>query len=145
MDDMTIKNLSDNMAKIDFAMLTTRTDGGSFASRPMSNNGEVEYRGDSYYFTYDSSRTVSDIAANPDVALAFQGNKSLLGAPGMFIAVQGEATLIRDKAAFAERWTAGLDRWFPQGVDTPGLAMIKVRASRIHYWDGENDGELRIG
>lgn len=43
MAERTIKDLSDSMAKIDFAVLTTRTDGGAFASRPMSNNGEVEY------------------------------------------------------------------------------------------------------
>lgn len=144
MAEMTIKNLSDRMAKIDFAMLTTCTDGGAFASRPMSNNGDVEYQGDSYYFTYDTARTVSDVAANPNVSLAFQGSTSLLGAPGIFIAVQGEATLIRDKAAFAERWNASLNRWFPDGVDTAGLAMIMVRASRIHYWDGEDEGELRV-
>lgn len=144
MADMTLKNLSDRMAKIDFAMLTTCTDGGAFASRPMSNNGEVEYQGDSYYFTYDAARTVSDIAANPNVSLAFQGNSSLLGAPGIFVAVQGEATLIRDKAAFAEHWNTSLNRWFPDGVDTAGLTLIKVHASRIHYWDGEDQGELRI-
>jgi general stress protein 26 len=144
MAEMTIKNLSDKMAKIDFAMFTTCTDGGAFASRPMSNNGEVEYQGDSYYFTYDTARTVSDVSANPNVTLAFQGSTGLLGAPGIFIAVQAQATLIRDKAAFSEHWNAGLDRWFPQGVDTPGLVMIKARASRIHYWDGEDEGELRV-
>lgn len=144
MAEMTLKNLSDRMAKIDFAMLTTCTDGVAFASRPMSNNGEVEYQGDSYYFAYDTARTVSDVAANPNVTLAFQGNTSLLGAPGMFIAVQGHATLIRDKSVFAEHWTAGLDRWFPDGVDTAGLIMILVRASRIHYWHGEDEGELLV-
>ena len=144
MAEMTIKNLSDKMAKIDIAMLTTCTDGGAFASRPMSNNGEVEYEGTSYYFMYDKARTVSDVAANPNVALAFQGNSSLLGAPGIFISVQGHGTLIRDKAAFAERWSAGLDRWFPDGVDTAGLIMLQVQGSRIHYWDGEDQGEVRV-
>jgi general stress protein 26 len=144
MTEMTLKNLSDRMAKIDFAMLTTCTDGGAHASRPMSNNGEVEYQGDSYYFAYETARTVSDVATNPNVSLAFQGSTSLLGAPGIFIAVQGTANLIRDKAAFAERWNASLDRWFADGVDTPGLVMIVVRATRIHYWDGEDEGELLV-
>ncbi|MCG6112249.1 MAG: pyridoxamine 5'-phosphate oxidase family protein [Paracoccus sp.] len=39
------------MGTIDFAMLTTPTEGGQFATRPMSNNSEVEWDGDSYYFT----------------------------------------------------------------------------------------------
>jgi general stress protein 26 len=37
-----LKEMSKTMAEIDFAMLTTRTDGGQLATRQMSNNGEVE-------------------------------------------------------------------------------------------------------
>ena len=35
-----------------------------------------------------------------------------------------------------------LDVWFEDGIDTPGLVMIHVRAERIHYWDGKDDGEV---
>lgn len=77
------------------------------------------------------------MAANLNVTLAFQGKTSLLGAPGIFIAEQGHATLIRDTSDFAEHWTTGLDRWFHDGVDTAGPIMILARALRIHYWEGE--------
>lgn len=40
--------------------------------------------------------------------------------------------------------TTDLDRWFEQGVDTPGLVLIRVAAARIHYWDGEDEGELTV-
>ena len=46
------------MAKINFAMLTSKSDGGTLGSRPMSNNGDVDYDGDSYCFSDDSARTV---------------------------------------------------------------------------------------
>ncbi len=62
----------------------------------------------------------------------------------MFIAAAGTAELSRDKADFAKHWTPGLDRWFPEGVDTPGLVMITVRSERVHYWDGEDEGEVVI-
>ena len=52
--------------------------------------------------------------------------------------------LIRDKAEFEAHWTKGLERWFQDGVDTPGLVLIKVHANRIHYWDGENEGEVVV-
>ncbi len=139
---MSLKDLGEAMRDIDFAMLTTRAEDGSKAARPMSNNGEVEYDGDSWYFTWEDSRTVRDIAGDPKVGLSFQGSKGLLGKPPLFISVEGEAQVIKDKAQFAAHWTDGLDRWFKQGVDTPGLALVKVRATRIHYWDGEDEGEV---
>ena len=33
------------------------------------------------------------------------------------IAVQGHATLINDKSAFAEHWVSSLDLWFPEGFN----------------------------
>lgn len=142
MSDRTIGDLAKAMGKIDFAMLTTRTEGGQLATRPMSNNSDVEWDGDSYYFTYDDTRTVSDIERDPHVALSFQGRAGILGAPPLFVAVEGEAGIIRDKATFADHWTSDLERWFPNGIDTPGMALIKVAAVRIHYWDGEEEGEV---
>lgn len=142
MSDRTIGDLAKAMGKIDFAMLTTRTEGGQLATRPMSNNSDVEWDGDSYYFTYDNTRTVSDIERDPHVALSFQGRAGILGTPPLFVAVEGEAGIIRDKATFADHWTSDLERWFPDGIDTPGMALIKVAAVRIHYWDGEEEGEV---
>lgn len=66
------------------------------------------------------------------------------GKIGIFIAVESDADPIRDKAEFAGHWDKSLDRWFPQGIDTPGLVMTRARARRIHYWDGEKEGEVAL-
>lgn len=144
MSQLTLSDLSKEMRDIDFAMLLTRTEDGQIAGRPMSNNQDVEYDGDSYYFTFEASRTVKDIMRDPTIGLAFQGSKGLLAAAPLFISVEAQAELIRDKAVFAEHWTKELDRWFENGVDTPGVVLIKAHATRIHYWDGKNDGELKL-
>lgn len=143
MSDLTLTDLAKKMRGVDFAMLFTTTDNGALAGRPMSNNGDVDYDGTSFYFTFEQSRTVSDIERDPKVSLSFQGSKSLLGAPPLFVAVEGVAKLIRDKSAFEAHWTKDLDRWFADGADTPGVVLIEVRAERIHYWDGEDAGEIR--
>ncbi len=62
----------------------------------------------------------------------------------IYVAVEGSAELIRDKAAFKQHWTSDLDRWFDKGVDTPGIVLIKVKARRITYWDGEDEGEVDV-
>lgn len=144
MTDLTLADVSAEMAAIDFAMLNTRATDGGIAARPMSNNGDVAYRGDSYYFAWGHAHMVGEIEADPHVGLSFQGSKGLLGTPPIFIAVEGEARIVRDKAIFAEHWTSDLDRWFTQGVDTPGVVMIHVHAQRIHYWRGEDAGEIAL-
>ena len=140
----TLSDLAEGMRDIDFAMLATHGPDGSIAARPMSNNREVEYDGDSYYFTWEDSLMVADIGRDPKVALTFQGKAGMLGMRPFFVAVEGNADIVRDKARFAEHWSDGLDRWFEQGVDTPGVVMIHVNATRVHYWDGEDEGEAEL-
>lgn len=142
--DMRLKFLSDSMKMIDFGMLSTRTEDGAFASRPMSNNGEVDYEGDSYFFTYERTHTVADIERDAQVGLTFTGDAGPQGQPPLFISVEGTAELVRDKTMFAAHWTSGLDRWFEQGIETPGIVMIRVRAARIRYWHAAGQGELTL-
>ncbi|WP_313665741.1 pyridoxamine 5'-phosphate oxidase family protein [Shinella sp.] len=143
MSAMTMEELSKELSKIDFCMFNT-SDNGRINCRPMSNNGDVEYDGDSRFFSYENTRKVSEIGLEPQVALTFTAPPSLLGKPGIFIAVDGEASLIRDKAQFEEHWVKDLDRWFPDGIDTPGIVLIKVSASTIEYWDGEDNGRIDV-
>ena len=139
-----LADISERMRDIDFAMLSTRAADGRIGARPMSNNREVEYDGDSFFFATDDTRMVADIAHDARVGLTYQGKAGLLGLRPFFLAVEGRGELIRDKARFARHWTRDLDRWFRQGVDTPGLVLIKIAAERLHYWDGEDEGEVAL-
>ncbi len=142
MTEMTLAEISDAMASIDFTMLSTRKADGSIAARPMSNNGDVEYKGETYFFAWGHAHMVAEIEADAHVGLSYQGAKGLLGGPPLFIAVEGEGKVVRDKAAFAQHWTSDLDRWFTEGVDTAGVVMLAVKAKHIHYWRGEEEGEI---
>ena len=143
----TLADISEAMKDIDFCMLVSRAEDGSIGGRPMSNNRKVEYSGTSRFFTYADTRMAQDIERDGAIGLTYQGKAGLLGVvgkPGLFVHVEGEARLVRDKARFAENWDDDLDRWFEQGIDTPGLVLIEVAARRIHYWDGEDEGEVRL-
>jgi general stress protein 26 len=144
MSDLTLSDISEKMRDIDFAVLTTRNSNGALAARPMSNNRDVDFDGDSYFFTNGDTRSVADIEADPNVGLAYQAKSGMLHLKPFFVTVEGRAELIRDKASFAEHWTKDLDAWFKQGIDTPGLTLIKVNAQRLHYWDGYDEGELKL-
>ncbi len=140
----TLSDISEKMRDIDYVMLSTRTEGGAVGARPMSNNRDVDYDGDSFYFTTDDTLMVKDIARDPQVGISVQGKSGIVGQRPFFVAVEGRAELIRDKAAFEAHWTKDLEIWFKDGVDTPGLVLIKVSAVRIHYWDGQDEGEIAL-
>lgn len=143
MSKKSLAEISKQMAGIDIAILSTHTEAGEIANRPMSNNGDVAYDGTSYYFTSESTRTVSDIERNPKVALGFSSEAGLFS-KGIYVAVEGTAELIRDKAAFEQHWTSDLDKWFENGIDTPGIVLIKVTAKRATYWSGREEGEVTL-
>lgn len=138
MSELSLDDIAQRMKEIDCAMLTTIAPDGGIASRPMSNNGDVEQGGDSYYFTSEEADMVGEIADNPNVGLTFHGDGAF------FIAVAGEAELIRDKETLKVHWTPDLEKWFTEGLETPGLVLLKVNAKRLHYWDGEDNGEIAV-
>ena len=82
---------------------------------------------------------------DPRVSLSLSGSPSLLGKPGIFIAIEGDASVIKDKTEFEKHWVKDLERWFSDGIETPGLVLIKVHAGRIEYWDGEENEILTPG
>lgn len=140
----TLSDIAEKLRDIDFCTLSTRTEGGAIGGRPMSNNRDVDYDGDAWFFANGDARSIDDIAADPKVGLGYQGKSGLLGMRPFFVTVEGMADLIRDKAMFEAHWTKDLDRYFPEGAETPGLVLIHVRAQRIHYWDGEDEGEIEV-
>ena len=138
LQEKTLQNLAKEMRKIDICMFATLTPEGVIALRPMSNNKDVDYDGDSYFFTSDDQHIVSHIAQNPHVSLSFQTDKML------YIAITGQAQLIRDKDVMQKHWVPDLERWFKQGVDTPGIVMIAVKGQHLKYWDKMDEGEITL-
>lgn len=144
MADMTLEQISEKMRDIDIAVLTTRTAGGALAGRPMSNNRNVEYDGDSFFFTMEDTGTVKDVRGDPNVSLSYAAKSGMLHMKPFYITLTGTAELIKDKAAFEDHWTKDVELWFKDGIDTPGLTLVKVTAERLHYWDGFDEGEINL-
>ena len=138
MPSFTLQSLARIMKKLDICMMSTLGKAGNINSRPMSNNKDVTYKGDSYFFTYERSAKVKELENNPTVTLNFEGPKQL------YIMISGKAKLIRDKQVFIEHWNESLDQWFKDGVDTKGIVLIHVKGNKIRYWQNQYDGEIKI-
>ena len=111
------------------AMVTTMTGDGRHVSRPMAVQ-DVEFDGDLWFFAYAGSDLVAQVAANPQVNVSFSDNKQ-----HAWVSISGAAERTDDRAKAEELWNPMLKAWFPDGLDTPELTLIKVHAESAEYWD----------
>lgn len=132
-----IKKVAKLMRNLDFCMMTTQSEEGMRA-RPMSNNGEVEFDGDVWFFSAADARKVDDIERDPEVHLGYADTENFV-----FISMTGEAAIVRDKEKKRELWIEDLERWFEEGPDSDDVVLIKVTPESIAYW-GEDEGEIHL-
>lgn len=131
-----IRVVSDAMKTIDFCMMQTVGTHG-VNTRPMSNNGEVAYDGDNWFFARSDSTKVAEIQADHRVHLTFSDNGS-----ANFISVWGSGEILDDVDLKKKLWHADLERWFENGPEDPEVALIKVSAIRIQTWGQMGDHVL---
>ena len=126
-----LAKLREIVKAVDICMLTTVDEQGGLHSRPMSNNREVEFDGDLWFFTYGSSHKGDEVGRVPQVNASFADIDAK-----QYASLTGRAEVVRDRAKIEELWKPRLRAWFPEGVETPDIALLKVSAERAEYWDG---------
>jgi general stress protein 26 len=132
-----LKPVAEALRDIDICMLTTRSDDG-LHNRPMSNNRQVDYDGDTWFFAYRDSRLAREIEAAPQIALGYAANDR-----GVWLAMEAEAELVDDAEEKRRRWFDDLDQWFQNGPDDPKVTLIRASATRIRSWGAVGDLDIR--
>ncbi|WP_067497993.1 pyridoxamine 5'-phosphate oxidase family protein [Actinoplanes sp. TFC3] len=117
-------------------MLTTMTAEGRHVSRPMALQ-EVEFDGDLWFFTYSDADLVAEIRLNPQVNVAFSDPKQ-----HAWTSVAGTAVQTDNRAKAEELWNPVLKAWFPDGLETPNLTLVKVTAESAEYWEAAHSSKV---
>ena len=133
-----IKKVAKLMRDLDFCMMTTNSPDG-FRSRPMSNNGEVEFDGDVWFFSAADSRKVSEIEADAKVQLSYTDLERWL-----FIAMSGEASIITDVEKKQELWMKELEQWFEDGPESEDVVLLKVTPTQVAWWGKDEQDEVSL-
>ena len=118
------------------AMVTTMTGDGRHVSRPMAVQ-DVEFDGDLWFFAYANSDLVEQIGSNPQVNVAFSDSDQ-----HNWVSVTGAAQRVDDRAKAAELWNPMLKAWFPDGLDTPELTLVKVQTESAEYWAAAHSSKV---
>ena len=122
------EKVRDLMADSRFAMLTSvDRAAGRLVSRPMAVQ-QVEDDGTVWFFASDESPKADQLEADPTVNVAFTGSSS-------WVSLAGRAALVHDRAKIEELWNSGVEAWFPDGKDSPDVALLRIDPDSAEYWD----------
>lgn len=129
-DTQDLEKLRSLIKDINFCMLTTIEEDGTLRSRPMATNRQVEANGDLWFFTYASSHKIDEVNQHQQVNVSFSDPHKQ-----RYVSLSGTAEVVRDRNKMKELWQPELKAWFPQELNEPDIALLKVTASKAEYWD----------
>ena len=55
-----------------------------------------------------------------------------------------KSTLEYDREKAAQLWSVWDKAWFPQGLDDPELALLRVRIEQAEYWEGSSSRMVQL-
>jgi len=136
--DESVKKLAELIKDIRVGMLTTVEADGCLRSRPMATQ-ETEFDGTLWFLTDVETAKVYEIEREHHVNIAFAH-------PGeqKYVSVSGMATVSRDRAKVKELWTPMHKAWFPEGVDDPKIALLRVDVNKAEYWDSPSSKVVQL-
>ena len=124
-----MEKLSEMIKSIKFAMLTTMEADGTLHSRPMTTQ-QAEFDGDLWFFTRADSPKVEEAAGHRQVNVSFADAEK-----SKFVSASGKAVLVRDRTKLEELWKPAYKIFFPQGLEDPEIALLKISVETAEYWD----------
>jgi len=130
-----IPEIAELLKDIDICMLATRGADGELHARPMSNNGKVEWDGDSWFFAPADGRLVAAIEQHAEAVTTYRADDRFA-----WVALSGSAGVVDDPEQKRRLWLDELERWFPNGPDDPNVALIRVASSAAQWWTDKGDG-----
>jgi general stress protein 26 len=139
-DEMSVaqRELWEKLEGVRPTMMTTVDEDGSLRSRPMWTLGDT-FDGTLWFFTGADAPKAQELARNDQVGLSYAAPDK-----DLYVSVSGRAQLVRDRAKIEELWNPFAEAWFPDGVDDPNLAMLKITVDRAQYWEDKKPKVLQL-
>ena len=125
-----VEKLREIVKDIRIAMLTTVRGQGAMSARPMAVTG-AEFDGDIYFLTKLHSRKLHEIGQDDRVSVSLSDARH-----DRFLVLSGRGETITDKIIIRGLWNPAFKAWFPDGLEDPEIAAIKVSVEEAEYWEG---------
>jgi general stress protein 26 len=133
-----IENLRSKIKTIRFGMLTTLNSDQTLSSRPMTQQ-QLDNSGVLWFFISDTSLLANDIKQHPHINVTFAEP-----ADSIYVAISGDAAIIKDHQKIEELWSPAVATWFPEGMDDPHVSLLKFNIHTAEYWDSHSNKMLQL-
>jgi general stress protein 26 len=122
-----LKRLKEIVEDTRIAMLVTQDD-EALRSRPM-HTAKIEEDHTIYFFTSKDSGKIDDIQSDRHVNLSYvnTGDQD-------FLSISGTAHTVTDQQKMEELWNPMMKAWYPDGLETPDLILLKVEPKEAELW-----------
>ena len=127
--EQAVTKLNELIKDIPIAMLTTVDTDGALRSRPMATQ-KMGPDGVLWFFTSADSPKAAEVGREHHVNIAYADQEH-----NRYVSVSGAASVVRDEAKAKELWNPFYKAWFPEGLDDPKLALLRVAPDKAEYWD----------
>lgn len=129
----TLERLDDMVDGERLVMLTRWTDDGLLHSKPMTVL-QHDAGGSFWFFVKSQPGRSDDEVQYRHVNLAFSNADR-----GRHVSLAGQGRIVRDRALIQSMWSAAAKPWFPDGPESPDLALLEVIPTHAEFWDGPSN------
>ena len=130
-----LSHISGLIESIHVAMLTTFDNHGALVSRPMVPL-EMDGHGALWFFTDLRSEKMDHLQV---VNLSFSDSER-----STYVSISGKGEIHDDREELERLWTPMARPWFPDGVESPHLGLLKIVPNDAEYWDVPHGRMVRM-
>jgi general stress protein 26 len=124
---------------IKFAMLTTQDEDGSLHSRPMTVLEQHPGKDELLFFTAVDAPKVDEIESVHAVNVSFAEP-----AKNRYVSVSGRAWVSQESELIDRLWSPLHQAWFPEGKESPRLAVLHVAVEYAEFWDAPSSKMVQV-
>lgn len=125
-----LNKVQDVIAAIKVGMLVTQSaQCHALYARPMQTQ-QMDEDGCLWFFSSTETDKDYEIENDATVNISYADtNKS------SYASISGQATTVHNKAKMEELWSPIMKAWYPDGLETLGISLLKITIDEAAYWD----------
>ncbi len=131
-----LTSLGELIQDMSVAMLTTFEDADeALKSRPMAPQEMCE-QGAIWFLTDPNTDKVKHLQV---MNLGFSNESD-----STYVSISGHGEIVNDRTRIDSLWTVFARPWFPDGVNSSNLALLKFVPHSAEFWDASNSKMVRM-